>query len=73
MRGAERAAEYLRERVDVPILCQGDDATAQLVRDFADDPSTCLVGTLSLWQGVDVPGRVVLPRGHRPDPLPAPG
>ena len=56
MRGAERAAEYLRERVDVPVLCQGDDATAQLVRDFAEDPATCLVGTLSLWQGVDVPG-----------------
>ena len=56
MRAAERAAEYLRIRVDVPVLCQGDDATAQLVRDFAADPATCLVGTLSLWQGVDVPG-----------------
>jgi ATP-dependent DNA helicase DinG len=56
MRAAERAAEYLRDRVDVPVLCQGDDATAQLVRDFAADPQTCLVGTLSLWQGVDVPG-----------------
>ena len=59
-------------RVDVPILCQGDDATAQLVRDFADDPSTCLVGTLSLWQGVDVPGASCSPRGHRPHPVPAP-
>jgi ATP-dependent DNA helicase DinG len=26
------------------------------VRRFADDPATCLFGTLSLWQGVDVPG-----------------
>jgi ATP-dependent DNA helicase DinG len=23
---------------------------------FTDDPATCLFGTLSLWQGVDVPG-----------------
>src|SRR5690606_40519709 len=27
-----------------------------LVREFAADPDTCLFGTLSLWQGVDVPG-----------------
>jgi ATP-dependent DNA helicase DinG len=55
-RAAEAAAVYLREHVDVPVLCQGDDATPTLVRMFAADPRTCLVGTLSLWQGVDVPG-----------------
>jgi ATP-dependent DNA helicase DinG len=55
-RAAEYAAEQLRERLDLPILCQGDDATPTLVRDFARDPATCLFGTLSLWQGVDVPG-----------------
>lgn len=27
-----------------------------LVRLFREDPQTCLFGTLSLWQGVDVPG-----------------
>jgi ATP-dependent DNA helicase DinG len=27
-----------------------------LVRDFASDATTCLFGTMSLWQGVDVPG-----------------
>ena len=27
-----------------------------LVRQFADEPDTCLFGTMSLWQGVDVPG-----------------
>ncbi len=26
------------------------------MRKFADDTRTCLFGTLSLWQGVDVPG-----------------
>ena len=56
MRAAVEAAEALRPRVDVPILCQGDDATAELVRQFAADPTSCLFGTLSLWQGVDVPG-----------------
>jgi ATP-dependent DNA helicase DinG len=56
MRAAKQAAEAMRERLDHPILCQGDDATSLLVRKFADDPRTCLFGTLTLWQGVDVPG-----------------
>ena len=57
MRGARAAAELLRERLDTPVLCQGEDSTANLVRKFAADEETTLVGTLSLWQGVDVPGR----------------
>ena len=56
MRAAKAATEALRERLDTPILCQGEDATGALVRKFADDPETSLFGTLSLWQGVDVPG-----------------
>src|SRR5215472_265870 len=56
MRAARQAAEELREVISQPLLCQGDDATAQLVKQFADDEATCLFGTLSLWQGVDVPG-----------------
>ncbi|MEU8195685.1 ATP-dependent DNA helicase [Microbispora amethystogenes] len=56
MRAAKAATEALRERLDVPLLCQGDDSTGQLVKQFAGDPATCLFGTLSLWQGVDVPG-----------------
>ncbi|HKG52370.1 MAG TPA: helicase C-terminal domain-containing protein, partial [Actinomycetales bacterium] len=55
-RAAEQAAESMRQRLDVPVLCQGDDQTATLVREFARDARTCLFGTLSLWQGVDVPG-----------------
>jgi len=57
MRAAEQAADEIRQRLpDLHVLCQGDDATAELVRQFAADPHTCLFGTLSLWQGVDVPG-----------------
>ena len=56
MRAAKQAAEELRARVEYPILCQGDDATGLLVHRFAEDERTCLFGTLSLWQGVDVPG-----------------
>jgi ATP-dependent DNA helicase DinG len=56
MRAARQAAGELRDVLGHPLLCQGEDATAQLVRQFAEDEATCLFGTLSLWQGVDVPG-----------------
>jgi ATP-dependent DNA helicase DinG len=57
MRAARQAADELRGEVSQPLMCQGDDATAELVRQFIDDEASCLFGTLSLWQGVDVPGR----------------
>jgi ATP-dependent DNA helicase DinG len=56
MRAAQTAAEKLREKFDLPILCQGEDSLAELLRKFSEDPETCLFGTLSLWQGVNVPG-----------------
>ncbi|TDC72728.1 ATP-dependent DNA helicase [Streptomyces hainanensis] len=56
MRGAQTAAEELRGRLDLPILLQGEETLGELIRTFAEDARTCLFGTLSLWQGVDVPG-----------------
>ncbi|MEU9113418.1 ATP-dependent DNA helicase [Streptomyces sp. NPDC048483] len=56
MRGAQAAAEELRGRLDVPVLLQGEDTLGELIRAFSEDARTCLFGTLSLWQGVDVPG-----------------
>ena len=56
MRAAVQAAEALRDRIGVPLLCQGDDVTSLLVSQFSASSETCLFGTLSLWQGVDVPG-----------------
>jgi ATP-dependent DNA helicase DinG len=56
MRAARAAAEAMAERLSTPVLCQGDDTTTTLVEKFAADPATSLFGTLSLWQGVDVPG-----------------
>ena len=56
-RAAQEAAEVLRGATDLPVYAQGDDQLPTLVRAFAGDEAACLVGTLSLWQGVDVPGR----------------
>ena len=68
-RGVERAAEHLAESLpdklldrgivplDVPVLVQKrGDSVADLVSRFAAEPRSVLLGTLSLWQGVDVPG-----------------
>ncbi|GFE13928.1 ATP-dependent helicase [Streptomyces glebosus] len=56
MRAAQAAAEELRGRLDLPILLQGEETLGELIRTFSEDARTCLFGTLSLWQGVDVPG-----------------
>ena len=40
----------------LPVLSQDEGHLAQLVRAFTDDPAASLFGTLSLWQGLDVPG-----------------
>ncbi|MFI0719662.1 ATP-dependent DNA helicase [Streptomyces sp. NPDC021224] len=56
MRGAQAAAEAMRDRLKNPVLLQGEETLGELIRTFAEDAETCLFGTLSLWQGVDVPG-----------------
>jgi ATP-dependent DNA helicase DinG len=68
-RGVERAAESLAELLpdrlldrgivppDVEVLVQKrGDSVADLVSRFAAADRSVLLGTLSLWQGVDVPG-----------------
>lgn len=55
-RAAEQAAEAMRARLPFDILLQGEDSTGALVSAFAASENSCLFGTLSLWQGVDVPG-----------------
>ncbi|MEO6472538.1 MAG: ATP-dependent DNA helicase [Aeromicrobium sp.] len=58
---SRKAAEYAAEEVrkllpDIDIWCQGDAQLPELARRFTENPHTCLFGTLSLWQGVDMPG-----------------
>lgn len=56
-RAAEAATAALRERAPtIPVWCQGEAQLPELARRFVANPTTCLFGTLSLWQGVDLPG-----------------
>ena len=56
-RAAEAAAEHVRGRLPhLTVLAQGDAQLPELAKQFVEDPHTVLFGTLSLWQGLDVPG-----------------
>jgi ATP-dependent DNA helicase DinG len=56
-RAAEAAAAVVRERLPhLTTLAQGEAQLPELAKQFVEDPHTCLFGTLSLWQGLDVPG-----------------
>ncbi len=75
-RAAEAAAVYVRRQLPkMTILCQGDAQLSELTRRFTAETSASLFGTLSLWQGVDVPGptcqlviidRIPFPRPDEP-------
>lgn len=55
-RAAEQAANEMRARLPFEVFLQGEDSTGALVDAFAKSENSCLFGTLTLWQGVDVPG-----------------
>lgn len=56
-RSAEAAAAYVRAQLPkLSVLCQGEAQISELTKRFAEEENTALFGTLSLWQGIDVPG-----------------
>ena len=78
-RGVEMADEYLRKvlaELEIPIITQTrGESVGTLVERFAKDPKSILLGTISLWQGIDVPGpsctlvaidRIPFPRPDEP-------
>ena len=60
-RGVEGADAHLRKvlaELPIKIITQKrGDSVGPLVEKFAADETSILLGTMSLWQGVDVPGR----------------
>ncbi|MCX6430537.1 MAG: ATP-dependent DNA helicase [Actinobacteria bacterium] len=59
-RGVEAADAHLRKvlaELPIRVITQRrGDAVGPLVERFAEDETSILLGTMSLWQGVDVPG-----------------
>lgn len=54
--GVKAGAQALRDNTDFNVLVHGEATVTALVDEFRDDRDSCLVGTMSLWQGVDVAG-----------------
>jgi ATP-dependent DNA helicase DinG len=52
----QEAALLLRERLDYPLLVQGDASKSQLLASFCIQENAILLGTSSFWEGVDVKG-----------------
>jgi len=50
------AVEALRPRLPFTVLAQGEQPLPRLIEAFRADESSCLFGTMGLFQGIDVPG-----------------
>jgi ATP-dependent DNA helicase DinG len=55
-RAMDAAAATLRPRLPWRVLTQRDLPKQALITEFAGDETSCLLATMSFWQGVDVPG-----------------
>jgi len=58
-RNLRAVADRLRGRVDFPLLVQGEGPREVLLARFQEDVHSVLLGALSFWEGVDVPGHAL--------------
>lgn len=58
-RALRLAAEALEDRVDFPLLVQGNAPKTELLERFRELGNAVLLGTASFWEGVDVRGEAL--------------
>lgn len=58
-RALKLAAEYLASQLEFPVLVQGTQPKANLIKQFRQAGNAVLLGTQSFWQGVDVRGQAL--------------
>ncbi len=58
-RALKEAAELLENRLDYPLLIQGDAPRTRLLEEFRHKGNAVLLGTGSFWEGVDVRGEAL--------------
>ncbi len=57
-----QSRDHLRPLLDgrgIEVLCQGDQASMKLIEEMRARAGSCLLGTSSFWEGVDVPGEAL--------------
>lgn len=55
-RALNEAAELLQDRIDFPLLIQGESTPRDMIDRFRELGNAVLLGTASFWEGVDVRG-----------------
>ena len=63
---ARARLEYVRDHarvhlapLGIDLLAQGDGSSAALVEQMKSEPTACLLGLRSFWEGVDIPGEAL--------------
>ena len=70
LRAAARGVRGPLEDAGIVVLAQGlDGSPARVLNALRENPRSLVLGTASLWEGVDVPRRHGLAPRHRPAPL----
>src|SRR3954469_10361949 len=59
LRALRRAHEFLRDRIDFPLLVQGTGSRSDLLARFRTMGNAVLLGSQSFWEGVDVRGEAL--------------
>ena len=77
-RALREAAGILRQKIDFPLLVQGESGRRELLEAFREKGNAVLLGTSSFWEGIDVRGEALscviidkLPFGSPGDPVAA--
>jgi len=75
-RALNEATSYLADKLDYPMMCQGQMPKRELIEAFQSVGNAVLLGTNSFWEGVDVRGEALscvvidkLPFGSPGDPV----
>lgn len=59
--GVTEYAKYYRKTLpkSIVFLAQGDAPNSQLVSTFKENETSCLIGTMGFWHGLDAPGKTL--------------
>jgi ATP-dependent DNA helicase DinG len=58
-RALKQAQKLIRDKIDYPVMVQGEAPRTELLKRFRETENSVLLGTQSFWEGVDVKGQAL--------------
>ncbi len=58
-RALNQASKLIRDKMNYPVMVQGEAPRTELLRQFRETENAVLLGTQSFWEGVDVKGQAL--------------